>query len=71
MIEARSRLKSPCGGGSMARWFSRRREESRSRGGEIALLERPAIPELAFPPDLPPGIDGALWSSWAARWQEF
>jgi hypothetical protein len=40
-------------------------------GGGVALLERPAIPQLELPPDLPPGIDGALWSSWAARWQEF
>ena len=62
----------------MPRWFSHLRDGARSpaagaalAGGGIALLERPRVPELEFPPDLPPGIDGALWASWAARWQEF
>jgi hypothetical protein len=55
----------------MPRWLNRLREGSRGAGGGTALLERPESPAFELPADLPAGVDGALWASWAARWQEF
>lgn len=55
----------------MPQWLSRLRDGNRQGGATLAVVERPAPGVLELPPDLPAGVDGALWQSWAARWQEF
>jgi len=50
------------------RWPRRESQEAVLVAGATSNLDTVAF---ELPPDVPPGVDGALWDSWAARWQEF
>jgi hypothetical protein len=54
----------------MPRWLNWLRGETPAQQAPTVIAPPDElVPGL--PSEPPPGVDGALWSSWASRWQEF